>query len=301
MRGHPTALTSILAALAVDATGAKPGSWRDLPLLSGQIIVNEHPTGASLFLSLIAERFAPYTHVGMVVIDPDGPFVYEAMGAILPLPWRPPNASVGGGVRRVKLAAFLARGGITAIYEPPPGTDRAALSRFARARLKEHKPFDGYYDPRDDSKYYCVEFVARALEAGGAAPIAPAATTRNASVRVALDWLGIHTPQMLLAGDLVSEERRVVLLSRRFTANQVARYFALKSEIHRRFTADQRIGNVVYWRHQRLHMRPSVDRFFEEGIREAIAPRALADEIFGPMDAAPESRLAGAGPGFRPD
>jgi hypothetical protein len=285
------------------ASGRVAQTWQELPVASGQIIVNEHPSGVSLFLSLIAARFAPYMHVGLVVVETDGPYVYEAMGAMLPLPWRTPNASVGGGVRRVRLEQFLARGGITALYEPPAIVDRKRLVEFARARRHEHKPFDGSYDSRDDSRYYCVEFVARALEAAGAAPIMPAPTTRNASMRVALDWLEIRTPVLLMAGELIDEQRRVALLSRRFSASEIARYFALKREIHRRFTADQRIGNVVYWSHQQLHMRPAVDRYFETGVSNSVDPAVLADEIFGPMrpeeGPQPAASIVAAGVGDR--
>ena len=153
-------------------------TWRRLPVETGQIIMNEHPGATSLFLSLTAQRFAPYVHAGIVVMEEGRPYVYESMGIILPLPWRTPNQSVGGGVRRVSLDTFLLRGGIVAIYSPDPAIDRTALAEFARARLREKKPFDGHYDASDPSKYYCVEFVARALEAAGCT--APGAGTDHA-------------------------------------------------------------------------------------------------------------------------
>ena len=203
-------------------------------------------------------------------------------GSILPLPWRNPNEGIDGGVRRVALESFLLRGGIAAIYEPEPGVDRAALAEFASARERERKPFDGKYDASDPSRYYCVEFVARALEAAGATPIPATPTTRNPSMHVGLDWLGIDTPAFLLAGDLVREERRVALVSRRFTEAEISRYFALKRELHRRFTDDQRVGNVLFWRGQSLHLRPGVDRYYEVGVFGAADPVALADQMFGP-------------------
>jgi hypothetical protein len=277
--------------LAVAPGGATHG-WRGLPVETGQIVVNEHPGATSLFLSFTAQRFAPFTHAGIVVVEEGEPYVYEAMGMIVPLPWRSPNDGIGGGVRRVTLESFLLRGGIVAIYSPKPGVDRAALAAFARARARERKPFDGQYDASDPAKYYCVEFVARALEAAGATPIPVTPTTRNPSVQVALHWLGIRTPGFLLAGDLVAEERRVALVSRRFTEAGVSRYFALKRELHRRFTEDQRVGNVVYWRHQALHLRPRVDRFYDVGIATDTDPVALANEMFGPAGALDTTRFA---------
>ena len=268
--------------------------WRGLPVETGQIIVNEHPGAMSLFLSLSAQRFAPYIHAGIVVVEEGEPYVYEAMGAILPLPWRNPNAGMGGGVRRVKLESFLLRGGVVAIYSPGPGVDREALAGFARARERERKPFDGRYDASDPTKYYCVEFVARALEAAGGAPIRATPATRNPSVRVALRWVEIEAPEFLLAGDLVAEERRVALVSRRLTAHEIARYFELKRELHRRFTDDQRVGNVMSWRHQRLRLRPGIDRFYEVGVANDVDPAVLADEMFGPLREAQDARIAEA-------
>lgn len=278
----------------VVAPGSAVTPWRGLPVETGQIIMNEHPGATSLFLSFTARRFAPYMHVGIVVVEEGEPYVYEAMGTIVPLPWRSPNNVIGGGVRRVTLESFLRRGGIVAIYSPGSGVDVAALAEFARARAREGKPFDGLYDAGDSSRYYCVEFVARALEAAGAPPIAEAPATRNPSVRVALDWLGIHTQGFLLAGDLVAEERRVALVSRNFTEVGITRYFALKRELHRRFTDDQRVGSVLYWRLQGLHLRPRVDRYYEVGMDRAEDPAVLADEMFGSAGARDAARVAEA-------
>jgi len=256
-------------------------TWRGLPVETGQIIVNEHPGAMSLFLSFTAQRFAPFIHAGIIVVEDGEPYVYESMGLILPLPWRNPNDGIGGGVQRVRLESFLLRGGIVAIYSPRPGVDRATLAEFARAREREHTPFDGQYDANDPAKFYCVEFVARALEAAGGAPLSAVPTTRNPSVQVALGWLGIGTPSFLLAGDLVADEQRVALISRRFTRHEIERYFELKRELHRRFTDDQRVGNVMYWRHQALRLRPRVDRYYEVGVAGDADPAALADQMFG--------------------
>lgn len=300
---HAFALTLILALggcasfdpAKIRTVAISPGAaatWRGLPIESGQIIMSEHPGATSLFLSLTAQRFSPYLHVGIIVIEEGRPYVYESMGIILPLPWRAPNENVGGGVRRISLETFLLRGGIVAIYSPDPAIDRGALSDFARRRLLEKTPFDGHYDASDAAKFYCVEFVARALEAAGAAPREAVPATRNPSVRVALNWLGIDTPGFLLAGELVTEDRRVVLISRRFTEHEVARYFELKRELHRRFTDDQRIGNVVYWSHTHLRLRPRVDRYYESGIANDVAVAAFADEMFGATDARAPARVA---------
>ncbi len=250
----------------------------------GQIIVNEQASATSLAIALIAEKFSPFTHAGLIVIDDGEPYVYEAMGAVLPLPWRPPTAAMGGGVRRVKLETFVKRSGIVAIYEPGSEVDRGALVRFARRMRREHHPFDGHYDPRDSSSYYCVEFVARALEAAGAPRFAPEPATRNPSMQVALRWLEIRTPEFLLAGALVDDSRRVAVLSAGYSPAEVERYFALKRELHRRFTRDQKLGHLFYWKGQSLRLRPWVDRFTDVVMRSDDDPRVLADREFGVIE-----------------
>lgn len=269
--------------------------WHGIPVETGQIIVSEHTGATSLFLSLTTREFEPFLHTGIIVVEKDGPQVYEAMAAILPLPWDKPNKHVGGGVQRVTLQEFVGRGGIIAIYEPPAAVDRMKLTHFVREKRQQRFPFDGHYDSRDATKFYCVEFVARALEAGGAPPISATPLTANPSVQVALQWLGIDGPDMLMAGAVVAGERRVALLSRGLTEFQVGRYFALKRELHRRFTADQRLGSVLSWNHQRLHLRPAVEEYFETGIRTQTEPGVFADRMFGAQAPAAE-RVATADP-----
>ena len=280
-------------ALEIDAT-ASGTDWHGLPLATGQIIVTEHPGATALFLSLTAERFEPYVHVGLIVFEEGEPWVYDAMGIGLPMPWAQPNAHVRGGVRRLPLKNFLARRGIVAVYAPPAGVDAQAVARFAQAREAEGFPFDSHYDASDASRYYCAEFVARALESAGAQPFEPIPVTRNPSVRVALDWLDIDTRGLLLAGGLVDESRRVALMSADFTVTEIERYFVLKRELHRRFTDDQRLGNLLYWRWQRLRLRPQVDAFYDRGVAESTDPARLADEMFGAMNGDRGAQLAEA-------
>jgi hypothetical protein len=207
-----------------------------------------------------------------------------------------PNKFVAGGVQRVQLEAFVQRGGIIGVYEPPAAIDRPKLEAFVREKARQRFPFDGKYDARDPAKFYCVEFVARALEAAGARPVAATPLTENRSVRVVLDWLGIGAPDMLVAGAVIADQHRVALLSRGLSEFQVGRYFALKQELHRRFTADQKLGSVLYWRQQRLRLRPAVEDYFESGILTAEDPAVVADRIFLARPTGGEERLATVAP-----
>ncbi|HPF26358.1 MAG TPA: YiiX/YebB-like N1pC/P60 family cysteine hydrolase [Steroidobacteraceae bacterium] len=264
-----------------------------LPLESGQIIVNEKPGGMSLFLALVAERFEPYVHAGVIVLEGDQPYVYEAFGTMVPRLTGSPNDGMRGGVRRVTLASFLKRRGIAAIYDPPPGTDRSGLVAHVRRQHAARTPFDGYFDATDPSRLYCIEFVARALEAAGSPAIASTPVSRNHSVGVALRWLKVAAPELLLAGSLIDESRRVALIARRHSSGQVAAYHAMKRELHARFQMDQRLGHVLEWRGGSLRLRPAVAAYLEAGAKLAAeggfdddpdgAARRLAARWFAPM------------------
>ena len=98
----------------VEAVIAKAGNTQrrvasigEVPYQTGQIILIERPGAVSLFLSLMAERFAPYIHAGVIVVDDGTPYVYEAFGFLMPRMSGSPTDGMRGGVRRVTLASFL--------------------------------------------------------------------------------------------------------------------------------------------------------------------------------------------------
>jgi hypothetical protein len=256
-------------------------TWRGVPVREGQIAVIERPSATSMLLSLVAERYEPFVHAGLVVFDDGEPYVYEAMGVFKPHFSGRPTRGMGGGVRRVKLAAFLARDGIVALYEPEEAVDRSVAAGFARMHRAAGTPFDDVFEARDATRFYCVEFVARALEAGGSTPVAGVDLSSNRSMRVVLDWLEIESPTILLAGELLDEDRRVLLASRNLTRTQIETYFERKRELHRRFTFDQRLGNVFDWRGLGLKLRPAVREFLDLDRATGRDARALAAEMFG--------------------
>jgi hypothetical protein len=259
-----------------------PLSTQDVPFATGQIIVIERPGGVSLFLSLMAGRFAPYIHAGVIVIDDGKPYVYESFGFLTPRLSGSPTDGMGGGVRRVTLHSFLQRDGIIAVYDPPPQVERAAMATFARRHLAQHTPFDGYFDSRDAERLYCAEFVARALMNSGGEWLAGSPLSDNRSVRVTSRWLKTADGALLLAGDLVANAHQAWIGSRRYSAAQVDAYFALKQELHRRFTANQKLGNLLHWKLQSIHLRPAVQAYFIAGMTDgAPDPQALAAQIFG--------------------
>jgi hypothetical protein len=256
-------------------------TWRGVPVREGQIAVIERPSATSILLSFVANRYEPFVHAGLVVFDDGEPYVYEAMGVFKPHLSGRPTRGMGGGVRRVKLAAFLARDGIAALYEPLDAVDRSVAADFARAHRAAGTPFDDVFDARDATRFYCVEFVARALEAGGATPATGVDMSANRSLRVVLEWLEIGSPTILLAGELLHEDRRVLLADRRRTRAQIDAYFERKRELHRRFTPDQRLGNAFEWGVFGLRLRPKVRQFLDLDRAVGREARVFAAELFG--------------------
>ena len=121
-----------------------------------------------------------------------------------------------------------------------------------------------------------------ALNAGGRSLPTPVRIRDNPSLRVALDWLKVRAPEIVTAGSLTEGAERIALISRSLTAREVEAYFAAKRELHRRFTDDQKIGNISSWSWRGLQLRPQVAAFLEASSlwpHEAAAD--LADEWLG--------------------
>jgi hypothetical protein len=232
--------------------------WRGLPLREGQIIVIEQDEPQSFLLALLAEEYRPFVHAGLVVLDGGEPRVYEAWAIYKPRLGGRPTRDPGGGVRSVPLESFLRRDGIIAIHDPPPGVEGARAAAFARANLRV--PFDEFFDARTPGAFYCAEFVARALEAGGAPGYSGTAVSGNPSVRTLLRWFEVSAPRLLLAGDLLHDTQRRALIDRVRGPQEIERHFAERRELHRRFTPDQKLGNVFRWNGVALRWRPTLER-----------------------------------------
>ena len=231
------------ATVVTDALNAEG----ELAVRSGQVIVSDRASAASVFVSLVAAEYSPYVHAGIVVLEADGPYVYEAFGRMRPSLSQPPTRSMGGGIRRVRLASFLARTQVAAVYDPPVSIDRVAMVEFARRHLALRTPFDGYFDWRDANAFYCTEFVARALQAAGGPPPAMVAINRHPSLRVALAWLAIDTPSIVTAGSLIEGMQRAALLSREYSPQQLEAHFAARRALHAQFAAHHSLGSVFRW------------------------------------------------------
>lgn len=267
------------------------------PLSSGQIVVCEARGPLSFLFSLFLTRFSPFVHTGILVIEDGIPYVYEARGGIKLLPGdKPPTDAIKGHIKRRKLDWFLRWQYYTAIYNPPEGTAPEKITNFVLEQYAAKRPFDPYFNADDRESVYCTEFVALALEAGGAPPV-PLTPIRsaNASLAVVLKWLKISASGFILSDSMISPERHVATFSRWLTPKELRLYQAAKRELHTRFTNDQRLGNVFLWTDNRLKFRREVKFFLKCAVRlypdendismEAAnsAVHTLANSMFGPV------------------
>ncbi len=245
-RHYTTWKTDPAARTAVTDLGAPDSvDFHGIPVRSGQIVVSEQGSPLGLLMSLLSADASPWIHAGIISIEAGVPYVYESNGQIRPTWSGPPTAAVGGGVRRMTLDWFVANQSYIAIYTPPAGSDPARIVDFARQSHARYIRFDPWFDLGDASRMYCTEFVALALAAADAPPVRTSAMNRNPSLRVVTEWLQLRAEAIIPAAALTEHGERVALISRDYSPAQFTAYFALKQELHRRFTPDQKIGNVL--------------------------------------------------------
>lgn len=276
-------------------------TWGELPLESGQLVLSEAPSALNLIITLLPEQYRPYVHAGILSFEDGEPYVYEAIGA-----WgigisfgRRPTDTVQGTIQRVPLGEFLDHNDFVQFYDPPPQVDRARLVAFARHHHEVETPFDPYFNAYDDRRLYCAEFVALGLEHAGAPEVPISKMRRNHSIDAIFKWLGIHAERHYQAADLIVGATPVAALSRKHTLTEARVHFAVRREIHRRFTANQRLGHVVRKSGGGLTERKTLKRF--EATAQALYPpgappptqaaadeavQRLAERLFGPLPGA---------------
>jgi hypothetical protein len=261
-----------------DAESASEGEldFHGLPLQSGQLVVSDSGEADSLLMSMMGEQYTSYGHAGILSIEDGRAYVYEGYALLWPFLSGPPTDAMHGYIRRVTLDQYIGRQRVTAIFEPEPGVNKTAVVAFARARHEDGTEFDPYFDWRDHTRMYCTEFAALALQAGGRPLPTPVRVRDNASLRVALDWLKVQAPAIVTAGSLTEGAERIALISKQLTAREVDAYFAAKRELHRRFTDDQKLGNIWSWSWRGLRLRPQIEAFLEAS---SLWPHATAAEL----------------------
>lgn len=266
--------------------------FHGMPLKSGQIIVSDSNTALNLIVSLTDKQYHPYAHAGIISIERGKPYVYHAIAELRLLFKGSPTDLTKGFITRTPLITFLKGKTVVAVYNPLSAALGKSMADFAKRSHAEKLRYDALFDPTDRSKVYCSEFIVSAIEFGGGTPIPLRPRNRHPSIDTIYQWLSIETKAHYFVHDLVSNNDRVVLLSDSLTPGQVELYFTLREELHRRFTPDQKIGNIMSWTGYGVALRPQVTLFIQRGIdgdfRQATLGEtqrewvmALADEVFG--------------------
>ena len=101
-----------------------------------------------------------------------------------------------------------------------------------------------------------------AVEASGGPPTPVEASNPNQSVVEGMKWLGVPPGEALPVYRFASPDRYVGSLGQFTSRSQAWSYFEGKREVHRRFTADQRMGFVFSLDdYGRIGVRPEISNF----------------------------------------
>lgn len=295
----PTSMRSF-ATVEVTAPSLLPKQWGEtidfqgIPLRSGQIITSNSNTALNLIVTLTDTDHHPYAHAGIILIEQGKPYVYHAVARLRLLFNGSPTDITKGVIERWPLMEFLKNKMVVAIYDPPSPAIGKSMSEFAVRSRRERLAYDAVFDELDRSKVYCSEFIVSALEASGDRPVPVRPRSSHPSIDIIHEWLSIKAKGHYFVSDLVDDNRLVALLSERLTRQQIDVYIGLRAELFRRFTPDQKIGNMMSWTGFGVKLRPEIERFVQRGIDGEFRERgegesqqdwimALADEVFGPV------------------
>ena len=244
-------------------------TYKGVPLFPGQLVLTEHGDAMSLLMTVGLTRFRPFTHAGILVVEDGEPYVYDLVGSLGLNRMDPPTDGIHGGVQSRPLDRVIRRNRVVAVYDPPPGTHPGRMVTYSWKSALSDIDFDPYFDYDDRRRLYCTEFVAVAVQQAGGEPPDPIPLRGNPSLGVVFRWLKIRAPRILAAGSFAVPDRHVATFTSGWTEAEIAAYFAAKREIHRRFTADQRLGHLFRWEGNSLELRPGVVEFREQALQLA--------------------------------
>lgn len=295
----------LVGAMLVGCTGypaphvietVRPATHAGMPLADGQLVLTESTDATGLMFTLIAKQFHPFTHVAILAIENGEPWVYDVSGE-LGMPWHArPTDNLFGSVTKTRLEEHVGPSLYAEIYDPPEGADGAKMVAFARRKMAEKTPFDPRFDFSNHDRLFCTELVELAIREGGGPHRELEPASGNPSIVRGMRWLGVPTGVVLPAGAYAEEKRRVASYGRLRTRSSARAYFAMKKEIHRRFTEDQRVGFLFSIDGSgRIALRKPIKELLEKASHlfdgdpsatdaaiEAAAQK-LADETFGPF------------------
>jgi len=236
-------------------------------LRSGQIVVSESGNDYSLFFALFPEHYSPFIHAGILVFVDGEPYVYEGLGSLPIFMGDTPTDAITGKIHRRHLNHYLKVENYTSIYDLPDTVDRNKVVEFALYNHQQETPFDPYMNTLNHEKLYCTEFVSEALKAGGMTEPKLTPYRENKSLNVVHKWLKITDKNVIQAGSLIEPKKHIVTLSYYRSFREIQLYTATREELHRRFTKNQKLGNLFEWTGLRLKFRPSITQFSDNAMQ----------------------------------
>lgn len=286
--------------LGTKTDAAHPATYNGLALRSGQLVLTESADSTSFVFPLLVKKYYPFTHVAILSVENGEPWVYDVTGEVKTLPIRSKIMdNVKGKMYRRPLFEYVAPNLYAEIFDPPPGADGEKIAAWARAKFKEGVEFDAYFDSHHHEKLFCSEMAAIAIEQAGGPATPVEASNPNDSVIAGMKWLGVPPGEALPVYRFADPSRYVGALGQFTNRSQAYSYFEGKHEIHRRFTADQRMGFVFTLDdYGRIGVRPEISTFvarcahmYDQDPKppEPFDPRIekdcrkIADEMFGPF------------------
>jgi hypothetical protein len=310
----PTFRSKVLFAEDAPA-GVTP--YLGVPLQTGQILLSESPGPYTLLFVLSQQTYRPLTHAAIIVVDEvtGEPWVYEMAAEFKPVfASTMQEALEEGGMRRTPFFDFVAQNVHAEVVDPNPTFDRKALGRKVVEMYEARVAFDPRWDFTDRDALYCTEFVGVVYASFGIPMPALVQSNPNPSIQAFLEWFGVKAPTGGLPGGAFAENTRTVAVFSTWGNRAAAlAHFEAKRELHRRFTMDQRLGNLLALDGMEMVIRPPVEAFLQrapglypgrhtpdvpppvEEVRAKV--RALADEVLGPFpDAAPAAQAEQTAP-----
>lgn len=299
---QPVAHTRTLFAADVPP-GVQP--YLGMPLQTGQILLTESPGPYALLFVLSQKEYVPLTHAGIIVVDKvtGEPWVYEMAAEFHPVfASTMEEALEDGGMKRTPFFDYVSHAVYSEVVDLDTPFDREKLGATVLKMYEDEVAFDPHWDFQDRKALYCTEFVGVAFESVGV-PMPPLVDANpNPSMDAFLDWFGVHSRKGLPGGAFARNTHTVAVLGLWKNRAGAMAHFEAKRELHRRFTVDQRLGNLLALDGMELVIRPEVEAFlnaaptlYAQAARGDVPPadevrqkvRALADEILGPFAEAP--------------
>ena len=240
--------------------------WKNI-FQSGQILLTEAVDPLQLSTLLMYPEFSPFNHIGIVEVINGEVFVYHAdteIGKFISIE-KPPSDTMRGTVIRSTLADFFQGNHAVSVYSIPSNFDIEKVLEFAKHHVRKKTPFDPYFDSYDHSKLYCTEFVGLALEfADRGYQIQRTSMRNNKSLQTIRNWMKVRDATYIFPYTITDPRNWAGTISLSYTEKEIMIDRVIKYELHKRFTQNQKIGNILEIGGFGVNLRPSVQRLYKK-------------------------------------